>query len=165
MAPKGRPTTSTERMRLKKLRDSGEAPPVKTCSVCGKKLKQGAGSNRAWEAGLCWDHWKQTDEGRVTRRRQGLAKREGVWGVAFFGGEDLRPYTNMRGALSASVQKGGRDNHPVFVVWNTGIVTCHSGLTARKSVGLQPEDGDQLIDEYEYFLDVVPEHLKTWFDN
>ncbi len=152
-------------MRLKKLREQGKAPPLKKCSVCGKNLKKGAGANRAWEANLCWEHWVQTDDGKVTRRRQGLAKREGVWGVPFFGGEDVKPFTNMRSALSASVNKGGRDNFPVFVVWSTGIVTCHNGLTARKAVGLQPEDGDQLIDEFEYFLDVVPEHLKTWFEN
>ena len=152
-------------MRLKKARERGEAPPLKTCTQCGKKLKMGAGSNRAWEAGLCWEHWRQTDEGKVTRRRQGLAKREGVWGVAFFGGEEVKPFSNMRAALKASVNKGGRDNLPVFVVWSSGIVTCHNGLTARKAVGLQPEDGDQLLDEYEYFLDVVPDHLRTWFEN
>lgn len=161
--PKGKPTTSTERMRLKKLRDLGQAPPIKTCSVCGKTLKEGAGSNRAWKAGLCWQHWRQTEEGKITRRRAGLAQDR--WAVYYFAGEDLQPFSNIKKALSASKNKGGRENHPVYVVWSDGIVTSHCCLTARTAVGLTPDDGDQLLDEYEDFLEMVPTSLRTWFDN
>ena len=145
-------------MRLKKLRDEG-----KTCNVCGKKLKQGAGSNRAYASGLCWEHWRRTDEGKITRRRASLVS--DLWGVCYFGGEELKPFTSIRKALSASVNRGGRDNHPIFAVWSDGRVTMHCGLTARTAAGLAPEDGDELIDDFQQFLDVVPENLRTWFDN
>lgn len=161
--PKGKPTTSTERMRLKKLRDQGKLPPIKTCSVCGKKLKKGAGANKAWEAGLCWFHWSQTEEGKIERRRPGLVGE--LWPVYYFGGPELVPCTSIRKALTASVNKGGRDNHPIFIVWSDGIVTSHCCLTARTAVGIKQDDGDQLIDDYESFLAMVPEHLRTWFDN
>lgn len=161
--PKGKPTTSTERMRLKRERELGNAPPVKTCAACGKKLKQGAGSNRAYDAGLCWEHWRQSPEGKIERRKSSLVSEK--WGVCYFGGEKLVPHTSLRAALSESVRKGGRENLPIFVVWSDGTVTMHLGLTARKSAGLKPDDGDLLIDEFEDFLDMVPDHLKTWFDN
>lgn len=161
--PKGKPTTSTERMRRKRERELGIAPPIRTCRVCGKSLKEGAGENRAWQMHLCWEHWRQTPEGKIQRRRSSLVN--DMWGVCYFGGQELKPYTNIRAALSASVRKGGRDNLPIYVVWRDGTVTMHTGLTARKASGLRPEDGDQLLDEYQDFLDMVPQHLRTWFDN
>jgi len=144
-------------MRLKKLRDQGVLPPVKTCNVCGKKLKEGAGSNRAYEVGLCWTHWVETDEGRLTRRRQGLVQK--LWPVIYIGTADLLPFTSVRKCVSAG--KG----EPIYVVWSDGRVTMHLGLTARSASGLRPEHGDQLLDGFEDFLDLVPEDRRTWFDN
>lgn len=155
--PKGRPTTSTERMRLKKLRDQGKLPPIKTCSTCGKKLKEGAGSNRAYEAGLCWEHWVQTDEGRITRRRSSLVTE--LWPLIYIGTKDLIPFTSIRKCLSAG--KG----EPIYVVWSDGRVTLHLGLTTRTVARLKPEDGDQLIDDFQDFLDMVPEDRRAWFDH
>lgn len=159
--PKGQPTSSTERMRLQRLRREGVADPVKTCSVCGKSLKKGAGQNLAWNAGLCYQHWIQTPEGKQHRRKSQI-KAE-LWGVAFFGGEPPEFFTSIKKALKASTNKGGRDNHPVFVVWSDGRVTSHCCLTARSAVGLKPEDGDEMLDGFEEFRDQVPQEKRNWF--
>lgn len=160
LLPKGRPTTSAERMRLKKLRDQGKADPLKKCTECGKTLKKGAGANRAWEMGLCHEHWKKTPEGKAIRRAKQVGDKE--WGVWYFGGQPPEGFSSIRKAITASVVKGG-ENHPVFCVWNDGRVTCHFELTHRASRGLTPEDGDEVLDEYQAFLDEVPKNLRTWF--
>ena len=161
LVPKGRPTTSTERMRAKKLRDAGKADPVKVCKVCGKKLKKGAGSNRAYDMDLCYVHWKQTPEGKAVRRKKEI--KQDLWGVYYFTGEpELEGFTSIRKAITASVVPGGI-NHPVFAVWSDGRVTAHCCLTHRAARGLKPEDGDQLLDGFEIMRQKVPESLRTWF--
>lgn len=160
MAPKGKPTTSTERMRLARLRKQGVADPIKTCSVCGKALKRGAGQNLAWNAGLCYTHWLETPEGKQNRRKSQIKNK--IWGVAFFGGEHPEHFTRIKAALKASFATG-QENYPVFVVWSDGRVTMHPGLTSRKAVGLKPEDGDEMLEGFEEFIDQVPENLRNWF--
>ena len=161
MSPVGKPTTSAERMRLKKLRDAGEAAPVKTCSVCGKKLKKGAGANRAYDMDLCFEHWKKTPEGKAVRRAKQI--KQEIWGVWFIGGDPPEGFTSIRKALTASKNLNGRDNHPVFVVWSDGHVTIHCGLTHRNAVGLKPTDGDEVIEDLEFFREQVPEDRRIWF--
>lgn len=149
-------------MRAKKLRDAGQADPVKTCKVCGKKLKKGAGANRAYDMDLCYQHWRQTPEGKAVRRRSEI-KTE-LWGVYYFTGEagQLESFPSIRKAITASVVRGGT-NHPVFSVWSDGRVTAHVNLTHRASRGLRPEDGDELIDGFEELRLRVPKNLQTWF--
>lgn len=159
--PKGRPTTSTERMRLKKLRDAGKADPIKLCKVCGKRLKKGAGANRAYDMDLCHFHWRQTPEGKAVRRQKQI-KTE-LWGVWYFGGNPLEGFTSVRKAIAASKNENGKENDPVFAVWSDGRVTCHVDLTHRAAVGMKPEDGDELIDDFEDLRAEVPENLRVWF--
>ncbi|QNJ25900.1 hypothetical protein SynSYN20_01573 [Synechococcus sp. SYN20] len=147
-------------MRLKKLRDKGEAAPVKTCSVCGQRLKKGAGANRAYDMGLCYTHWRQTPEGKAVRRAKQIKSE--VWGIWYYGGEPAEGFASLRKALTASVQVGA-ENHPVFVVWSDGRVTVHFALTHRASRGLVPEEGDEIVDGFEEFKEQVPQNLKTWF--
>lgn len=154
-------------MRAKRQRELGEAPALKQCSVCGKTLKRNAGSGKAYAAGLCWQHWKETTEGRLERRRQGL-KRD-IFPVAYFGsqpGEEPHLERSMRKALSASVTRRGEPNEPVFICWSTGLITCHHGLTAASAYGVQPDDGEELVDgDPDFFHDQVPDQLKTWFEH
>jgi hypothetical protein len=148
-------------MRLRRLRELGVADPVKTCSVCDKPLKRGAGQNLAWSAGLCYQHWIQTPEGKQNRRK-GQIKND-IWGVAFFGGDPPQYFTRIKAALKASTVKAGRDNQPLFIVWSDGRVTLHLGLTSRKAVGVKPEDGDEMLEGFEEFLSEVPDAQKNWF--
>ena len=168
MVPKGKPTTSAERMRLKRLRELGELPQLPTCQACGKRMKPNASQqSRAAQMGLCWACWKETPEGKLTRRRQGL-KRE-VFPVAYFGNQpDEEPHLekSMRKALTASVTKRGEPNEPIFICWSTGLITCHHGLTASTAYGVEPDDGEELQDgDPAFFHDQVPDQLKTWFEH
>ncbi len=159
-------STSTERMRRKRQRELGLAPPLKKCKICDQKLKKGAGSNKAWEMDLCWKHWKETDEGRIERRRQNLKgdpTGKDVWGVLFFGGDPPEHFSSLRKALSASTKPGRATNLPVYVVWCDGRVTVHNGLTARTAVYLSPKDGDVLLMGGEWFRSFVPEPARAWF--
>ena len=166
MTPKGKPTTSTERMRLKRLRERGAAPALKTCSVCGKVLKESSGSGKAYAAGMCWQHWKVSEEGRTERQRQNL--KQDIWRVAYFGaqpGEEPTFCATMRKALKASyVDRTLTRNGPIWAVWSDGSVTIHYGLSATTALKLKPEDGDLVIDEAHWFRDQVPDSKRTWFD-
>lgn len=162
--PRGKPTTSTERMRLKRLRDQGVVPPVKTCKECGKRLKLGAsGESKAYRLDLCWACWKKSPEGKIERRRQNL-KRE-IWPIGYFAGPDddhVLPHRTLRIAQSAA--SGGRHKPPgpVYIAWSDGRVTLHAGLTARQVPGLGPGDGEEVL-EPEWFLAQIDDSLKTWF--
>lgn len=166
MPPRGKPTTSTDRMRAARLRAKGEAPALKKCSVCGKILKPGAGSGKAYAAGLCWAHWKVTPEGRKERQRQNLT--QDVWRVGYFGcqpGEEPEFQSTMRKALKASfVDRTLTRNNPIWVVWSDGSVTIHHGLSAGTALGVTPDDGDHVIDDAEWFRDHTPDSKRTWFE-
>jgi hypothetical protein len=164
MTPKGKPTTSTERMRAKRARELGLAPPIPVCSVCGSKLKAGAGSDKAYAAGMCWKHWKQSEEGKVDRRRLNL--RSDNWAVGYVvrcaHGEG-HFVTSARAAVSCGRTLG--KDCLIAVVWRDGEVTIHPGLTSKNCTGLKPEDGDLIVDDAEWFHDLVPETKRTWFDS
>ena len=167
MTPRGKaPLSSTERMRLKRMRDRGELPPLKTCSECGKVLKFGASTeNKAYDAGLCWEHWKISDAGRHERARQNLKKKS--WGVAYFGGkpgEDIERFKTLRKAVEGSYVGRGQENGPVYVVWQDGKVTEHHGLTTRSAVGLSPDKGELVTDDPGWFRDKVEESQRKWFE-
>lgn len=165
MAPKGSPTTSAERMRLKRLRDKGVIPPALNCKECGRAMKYGASEeSKAYSLGLCWACWKKTDEGKLERRRQNLSR--DTWGVCWFGGkpgEDVVKVASLRAAISASYVSRRGPNGTIFIVWSDGRVTEHTGLTIRLSKGLRPEDGVPVTDDPDWFREQVDERLKTWF--
>lgn len=141
VSPKGHPLTSAERMRLKRLRDKGLAPPVASCKSCGKTLKFGAGPGEAYSLGLCFECFRQTPEGIEFKGRTRPRVRA-VRGVGYWSGkpgEPLVKHQRLRAAIGYAFvsRKGG--NGPVFVLWSTGQVTEHRGLTAFNSQGLQPD--------------------------
>jgi len=150
-------------MRAKRARELGLAPPIPTCKVCGKKLKKGAGSDKAYEACLCWEHWKLSEEGKVDRRRFNL--RSDNWAVGYVvkcADGQGRFLASARAAVSAA-RTIGRDCL-IACVWRDGLVTVHPGLTSKNCSGLKPEDGDPIIEDAEWFHDQVPESKRTWFE-
>ena len=167
MTPKGRPTTSAERMRAARLRAKGEAPALPTCKACGKQMKPSASKeSKAAQQGLCWACWKITPDGRKERQRQNLAS--DLWRVGYFGcqpGEEPSFQTTMRNALKASfTDRTLARNGPVWIVWSDGTVTVHYGLSAGTALGITPDDGDTVIDDAEWFRNQVPDSKRTWFD-
>lgn len=165
MPPKGKPTSSTERMRAKRARELGLAPPLKTCSVCGKQLKEGSGSGKAYAAGLCWEHWRESQAGKVERRRQNL--RSDVWAAAYIVSCTDKTaaiyFPNARAAISAA-KNAGKDCI-IAVCWSNGDVTVHPGLTSKNCAGLTPDDGDPVLSEdIDWFHKNVPVKKRTWFE-
>ena len=171
MTPKGKPTTSTERMRLKRLREKGEAPALPQCKACGKTMKPSVSKqSKAAMDGLCWACWKLTPAGKKERQRQNLA--QDVWRVAYFGckPDDEPPVycTTMRKALAASyVDRTLTRNGPVWVVWSDSTVTVHHGLSAATALKIQPDDGDVvgMEEDADWFRERVPEDKRTWFNS
>ncbi|ACY75822.1 predicted protein [Cyanophage PSS2] len=167
MSPRGKPTTSTERMRLKKLRDQGKAPPLKNCKACGKVLKPTSGSSKASREGLCWDCWKTSPTGKIERRRQNLVK--DTWGVAYFSckpGEEFKKFARAKQAISnAYVDRTMTRNGPVVAVWNDGTVTIHWNMAQSRASQITKENGDELIGEPspEWFRAQVDESKSAWF--
>ena len=170
--PKGRPTTSTERMQLKKLRDQGLAPPIKKCRSCGKETKPASGSSKAAKLGLCWDCWRSTPEGKKERRRQNLVRK--VWIVAYFSareGEGYQQFSRARQAIGhAYVDRTLVNNSPVVCVWSNGDVTAHFGLTSQsRSEDFTTASGQFFLEgpdepDADWFKAQVPEPKRTWFE-
>lgn len=170
MTPRGAPTTSTERMQIKKLRDQGVLPPLPVCSHpgCTRALRAGCGSDKAFAAGMCWEHWKTSEQGRLERRRQNLVSK--VWAVGYFSaapGGPLEKRENMRTAIGATFAGRGVERNPVYVVWSTGAVTAHANLNVRNAKALSPEHPTAtLVTEpglVRILQDQVPEKLRAWF--
>lgn len=161
--PKGRPTTSAERMRLKRLREQGLAAPVRTCKQCGTTLKPTAGSSKASKLDMCWACWKVTPEGKLDRRRLNL--KGSVWAIGYVVRNDQGQHAyvaNLRQALSHPICKG-KSNCILAAIWSNGEVSLHPGLTTKNCSGLRPEDGDSPLGETDWFLSFVPEDKRTWF--
>lgn len=157
-------------MRRKKLRDAGELPELKKCSVCGRTLKPGSGSGKAYAAGLCWQHWRQTDEGKLVRRRTSLAQK--WWAVAYFSKkpdeEEWTQFARIKHAITnAYVDRSLSRNGPIVVVWNCGKVTMHWEVAQARSHEVTPDAGDELIGipEPSFFRDQVDEKKRSWFDS
>lgn len=166
--PRGKPTTSTERMQIKKLRDDGKLPPLKKCKTCNKGLKPTSGSSKAFQLDLCWACWRSSPEGKIERRRQNLVK--DVWAVAYFSckpGEDFQQFTRAKAAISnAFVDRTMTRNGPVVAVWSDGSVTLHWNIAQSNSGDITKENGDELIGEEpspEWFRSQVDESKAAWF--
>ena len=155
-------------MAQKRLRELGELPPLKTCKVCGKTLKQGSGTGKAYAADLCWQHWKQSTQGKLERRRLNLAKK--LWAVSYFGKKpnetEWQQFPRIKQAITASyVDRTMKNNGPVAICWSDGEVTLHWGLT-QSSTNVKPEDGEEMVGgdlDPGWFRDQVDDKKKTWF--
>ena len=149
-------TTSTERMRLKKLRDLGKLPALQTCNACGKTLKLSKNAqNKAAAQGLCHACWRQTPDYKEERARQNsqLVSRQPVRNIrpiAYFGAQPGKPYKrypSARKAHSACYVGKGKLAGVVVVCWSDGRVIGYWGRTAAGLLGITPDDGDVVIDE------------------
>lgn len=142
LMPKGAPTTSAERMRLKKLRDQGLAARFDgSCRECGAVLKPAAGGFKAFALGLCWRCYKASPEGKEERRQREAMRRAELTGdqpdqgpkpVAYFGakpGGEIRRYGRLREAVGAAYVGRGKRSGWVYVVWSDGDVTAHVDMT------------------------------------
>ena len=167
--PKGQPLTSTERMRLKKLRDQGLVEQLPNCKQCNAQLKVRSGSGKAYSLGLCYACWRKTSDYRIQKRENALAKE--FWAVGYFSGkpgEPLEKRTRLREAIGKAYVGRNAENGPVFVVWNDGRITEHYGLTATNSKGMSPDHWsacDLPPDNPEWFLDQIPQDKRTWFES
>lgn len=166
-------STSTERMRLKRMRELGELPPLPQCKACGKTMKlQKKGSNKASEQGLCHACWRKTPEYKVERARQnsklrGRQHQKDVWPIAYWGGlPDAEPvrYPSARKAHSASYAGKGKPSGPVVICWSDGRVIAYWGRSAASLLGISPEDGDHVFDDPHDFHQQLKGTEKVWFD-
>lgn len=155
-------------MRLLRMRNKGEIL-TPTCVQCSAVLKVGAGQNKALEQGLCWACYKKSDEARLERRRQALAREE-VWGVGYWSakpGEELAKHQRLRAAIGYAYVARGQENGPVYVAWSDGQVTEHHGLTAANSRNLTPDHPSRInhppVQDPSWFLDQIPPNRSAWF--
>ena len=166
--PKGSPTTSAERMRLKKLRDMGLAAKIPTCKSCGVQLKVGSGSGKAYKEGICYECWSKTKGYRIHKREQALAT--SIWAVGYFSakpGEPLQKWVRLREAIGKAYVGRNKENGPVFIVWSDARVTEHYGLSATNSKNMTPDHPsavDLPVDNPAWFLDQIEPNKRTWFD-
>ncbi len=129
-------------MRLKRMREKGLAPPVATCKVCGNPLKYGAGTGRAYELGLCFEHFRETPEGVLFEAQRRPAPKQAVRGAGYWSakpGGQLLKHQRLRAAIGYAFVSRTGGNGPVYVLWSNGQVTEHRGLSAFNSQGLQPD--------------------------
>ena len=167
-------STSTERMRLKRMRELGEVPPLPQCKACGKTMKlQKRGSNKASEAGMCHACWRKTPAYKVERARQnsklrGRQHQKDVWPIAYWGGqpdEQQVRYSSARKAHSASFVGKGKPSGPVVICWSDGRVIAYWGRSAANLLGIGPEDGDHVFDDPHDFHQQLTGTEKVWFDS
>ena len=169
--PKGDPLTSTERMRLKKLRDLGKLPPLPRCKECQRVMKVTSGHGESAKLGLCWSCWKETKTGQKRRRCQNLRLK--IWPVMFFSYDyktDKLPVSFTKAGDALSHAYAGPQlvkNGPLIIVCNNGEVSQHWQITRKTASTLLPEDGDSVLACAEYgpdwFRDQVPENKRDWF--
>ena len=166
--PEGRPTTSTQRMLRKRLREQGDLPPLPNCTSCGKQLKIASGNGRAYQLGLCWDCFRVSPEGKAQKRKSAL--KGDVWAVGYFSAkpdEPLVKHDRLRAAIGYAYVGRNKQNGPVFIVWSDAQVTEHYGLSATNSKGMTPDHPSKVdfpVSDPQWFLDQIPEKKRTWFE-
>ena len=94
-----------------------------------------SGKGRAFEAGLCFKHWAESDEGKKYLNDARKLRREQEAGPTPFPllrllprGGSLRegPFNRMRGWESSSTYPGkGKKRGTLFIVWSDDVVTAH----------------------------------------
>lgn len=179
-----------ERQKRYELRKEGKAPPLRSCSSCGKALKMGCGTGKAAALGLCYACFKQTsakkaDDRKAYIQRRDRTRQDEIWPVGYWSckaGEEtltgkgslLVKHDRLRAAIGYAYggkPKPGEDpaskNAPVFVAWSDGRVTEHVGLSATNSKGITPEHWSALEampEDVEWFLEQIPPEKRHWFD-
>lgn len=146
------PQSAAERMAKTRARRRGELEDLKTCTVCGKKLKP-TSIGRAYEEGLCFAHWAETVDGKEhLKQKRSLRRQQALGPTAFryFGclpGEDgwpEGPFNRMRLAVSSSYSGKNKPRGTVFVVWSDDVVTAHHGVRQSDVGSINRADGEEV---------------------
>lgn len=125
--------TAAQRMARTRARRKGELEAQPTCSVCGKAIKD-SGNGRAFAAGLCFQHWQESDEGKKYAAEARKVRREKMTGPTpfrYFGappGEEAwpeGPFNRIRLAISSSYMGKGKPRGKIWIVWSDDAVTVH----------------------------------------
>lgn len=139
-------------MAKTRARRRGELEDVKTCKVCGKKLKP-TSVGQAYEVSLCFHHWAQTDEGKEHLKFKRNKRRQAATGPSpfrYFGclpGEDgwpEGPFNRMRLAISSTYSGKNRERGTLFVVWSDDVVTEHHGVRQSDVGAIDRADGEEV---------------------
>lgn len=146
------PKTAAERMAESRARKKGLLPELPTCSVCGKPLKD-SGKGRAFEAGLCFKHWAESDEGKKYLNDARKLRREqeaGPTPFRYFGcfpGEEALPegpFNRMRLGVSSTYPGKGKKRGTLFIVWSDDVVTAHYNVRQADVGSVIREDGEEV---------------------
>lgn len=146
------PLTAAERMARSRARSRGELPPQPTCKVCGKPIKD-SGNSRAFNAGLCYQHWKETEDGKaflLEQRRLRKEKQSGPRPFRYFGappGEEAwpeGPFNRMRLAISSTYVGKGKPRGKLWIVWSDDVVTEHLEVKQSDVGTITREDGSEV---------------------
>lgn len=136
-------------MARTRARRRGEIEPQATCSVCGKPIKD-SGSGRALAAGLCYQHWLESPDGKAFSAESRRLRREQKTGPTpfrYFGappGEEAwpeGPFNRMRLAISSSYTGKGKPRGKVWIVWSDDMVTEHNHVKQADVGSITREDG------------------------
>ena len=144
--------SAAERMRESRARARGELPALKRCSVCGVVLKP-TGSGRGYEAGLCFKHWSQSDEGKKYLRESRQLRRAANTAPTpfrYFGallGEEAYPegpFNRMRLGISSTYAGKNKPRGTLFIVWSDDVVTVHHEVRQSDVGAVSREDGEEV---------------------
>ena len=143
------PLTPAERMARTRARRRGELEPLPKCKVCGKEIKDSS-TGRAFAAGLCYEHWLQSDEGKAfsaESRQLRRQKKSGPTPYRYFGappGEEgwpEGPFNRLRLAVSSAYMGKGKPRGQVWIVWSDDVVTLHQEVRQADVGTITREDG------------------------
>ena len=154
------PLTAAERMAVTRARRRGEMAAAPTCKVCGVPIKN-SGNGRAFHAGLCYTHWKDTPDAKKYTSEQRKLKRDAKNGPTMFrywacrpGQEDIKigPFNRMRLAVSSTYVGKNKPRGKLWIVWSDDIVTEHENVKqvniGKKSI--DPETGKPGLEKEEW---------------
>lgn len=139
-------------MARSRARKRGELEALQACSVCGKQIKD-SGTGRALAAGLCYEHWAASDEGKAyaaeARKLRRLSK-DGPAPFRYFGsppGEEAwpeGPFNRLRLAVSSAYTGKGKPRGLVWIVWTDDVVTVHHDVKQADVGSVTREDGAEV---------------------
>lgn len=136
-------------MARTRARRRGDLPEAPKCSVCGKSIKD-SGSGRSLEAGLCYQHWLASDEGKTytaEARRLRRQKKDGPQPFRYFGappGEEAwpeGPFNRLRLAVSSAYIGKGKPRGLIWIVWSDDVVTEHHNVKQSDVGSITRDDG------------------------
>lgn len=144
--------TPAERMARTRARKRGELAPQPVCKICGKAIKD-SGTGRAVAAGLCYEHWASSEEGKAfmaEARKLRRQQRTGPTPFRYFGappGEEgwpEGPFNRLRLAISSAYMGKGKPRGKVWIVWSDGIVTVHHDVKQADVGSITRDDGAEV---------------------